>query len=430
MSKGKKMQLKPLKFLLPPVLLAIFPILSFFLNNSQELSLKFISKPFLYSITVVVLATLVLFFLIRDKFKTSVIVSMFVFIFFSYGHLSRALNSKLFISLPNGMILGPDKVLLPVIFMLIAFLIIKILRSKKSFSKLISFLTISLVVLVGYLSIAIVGSESRKGKSEIVPGKGISGEVASGKVSPDIYYIILDGYARQDILQEIYAHDNSEFTGSLEKMGFYIADKACSNYIHTYLSLPSTLNMRYLDELPEKYGKNPASEITAIKLVEENEVARKLKDYGYTIINFASTWEGTDEKYRADITYKEEGYFKILGKNIFIDETEITFLQTTLLSPLIKEVWGDALREKTLSTLQKLPTIPAKEGKKFVTAHIMAPHPPYVFNADGSPVLGLSWRWLMKELTKDQSTWASWFLFQTRLFRYCKKLFRIQKICQ
>jgi hypothetical protein len=104
-------------------------------------------------------------------------------------------------------------------------------------------------------------------------------------------------------------------------------------------------------------------------------------------INFASSWEGTDDNYRADINIKEEGYFKILGRNLSLDESEITFLQTTLLAPLIKEVWGDVLRERTLLTLQKLPTIPFEEGKKFVTAHIMAPHPPYVFNVDGSPIL-------------------------------------------
>jgi len=388
MIKKKKMIAKgSLVFLLPPVLLAIFPILSFFLNNSQELSLKFIGRPLFYSIVVAILSTLVLFFLVKNRAKASVIISLFVFVFFSYGHLSRALNSKLFILLPSGMVLGPDKVLLPIIFGLVTFLVFKILRSKKSFFKVVSFLAISLIVLVGYLSIAIVGGESRKAKNEGVKKESQAQPVESGKDSPDIYYIILDGYARGDVLQEIYDYDNSRFIDSLQTMGFYVASKARSNYIHTYLSLPSTLNMRYLDDLPEKYGENPASGIAARKLVEENEVARKLKGYGYTTINFASSWEGTDENYQADINYKKDGYFKILGKNLSLDESEITFLQTTLFSPLIKEVWGDVLRERTLSTLQKLPTIPFEEGKKFVTAHIMAPHPPYVFNADGSPVL-------------------------------------------
>ncbi len=389
MNQGKKTsQLKAISFLLPPVLLAVFPILSFFLSNSQELSLKFVQGLLVYSVTTVALATLILFFIIKDKHKASVIVSLIVFIFFSYGRLSRALDKKFFVPLPGGVVLGPDKVLLPVIFVLFVLLAFKILRSKMLFSKVVSFLIISLVVLVGYLSVAIVANESRKIKNE---GKQTENQVLtteSKKDGPDIYYIVLDGYARNDILQEIYGYDNSKFVDSLKKMGFYVADKARSNYIHTYLSLPSALNMRYLDDLPEKYGTNPASGNAARKLVEENEAAKKLKSLGYTTINFVSGWEGTNESYRADINFKKDGYFKVFGKNISLDEAEITFLQTTLLSPLIKKVRGDALRERTISTLQNLPIIPFKEGKKFVTAHIMAPHPPYVFNADGSPSLG------------------------------------------
>jgi hypothetical protein len=383
MNKDKK--LKRFDYLLPPVLLVVFPILSFYLANFQELSLKFINKPFYFLVTAVVLATLVLFFLIGERYKASIVVSLFTFIFFSYGHLSRALNSILFIQLPRGVVLGPDKILLPVVFGLTTFLVFKILRSKKSFSKTVSFLTISLLVLVGYLGVAIAGVESKKNNNEVVEKE--QSRMVENKDAPDVYYIILDGYARQDVLAEIYNYDNSGFVDSLEKMGFYVANQARSNYIHTYLSLPSTLNMRYLDDLLENYGSNPASGIAARKLVEENQVAKNLKSYGYTTINFVSSWQGTDNNYQADININQEGYFKILGKNLSFDESEMTFLQTTLLSPLVKEVWGDALREKTLSAIQKLPTIPFEEGKKFVTAHILAPHPPYVFNADGSPVL-------------------------------------------
>ena len=31
------------------------------------------------------------------------------------------------------------------------------------------------------------------------------------QVNPDIYYIILDGYARLDILENLYGYDNSDF---------------------------------------------------------------------------------------------------------------------------------------------------------------------------------------------------------------------------
>ncbi|MBL7078587.1 hypothetical protein ISS42_02940 [Candidatus Shapirobacteria bacterium] len=390
MIKIKKklfLKTKSLRFLIPPVFMAVFPILSFYLTNISELSLKFIEKPLFYSIISAITVTLLLFVLAKSKNKASLIASLFLLIFFSYGHLSNSLNDKLFIQLPNSIVLGPDKVLLPLIFGLFIILSAKILKSENKLTGTAAFLKVSLLVLVACLSMVIIKTEYQKKDNALVrPIKTEDEGLIVRENAPDIYYLILDGYARQDILQKVYDYDNSEFIDNLEKMGFYVADSSRSNYLHTYLSLPSTLNMRYLDELPEKYGPNPASGLAARELTAENEVSQKLKNYGYTIINFASTWEGTDEKYQADITYKEDEYFKIMGKNIALDETSITFLQTTLLSPLIKEVWGDALRARTLATLQKLPTIPFQEGKKFTLAHIMAPHPPYVFTAEGNPV--------------------------------------------
>jgi len=382
-------KLKKIFFLLPLILMPSFPILSFYLKNISELSLKFIVKPLTSSIGLSLIGALLFSLIIKNKNKAALIVLLFNLIFFSYGHLSNSLNSILFIQLPNEVVLGPDKTLLPIITVLFIFLSFRILGSKKDFNQTISFINASLLFIVGYLSLSIVQKEYQKGANlEIFPFQSQSKISENQKMTPDIYYIILDGYARQDILKEIYHYDNSWFIESLRKMGFYVADYARSNYLHTYLSLPSTLNMRYLDELPKKHGTNPVSNIAARQLIYDNEVTRKLKACGYTIINFASTWEGTNENFQADITYKSTQYFKIFGKNISFDENTIIFLQTTLLSPFIKEVWFDTLRAHTLSTLQKLPGIPFLKGKKFTIVHLIAPHPPYVFTAEGYPVQG------------------------------------------
>ena len=54
---------------------------------------------------------------------------------------------------------------------------------------------------------------------------------------PTVYYIILDGYARQDVLQEKYQIDNTPFIDFLKQKGFYVAEQATSNYKSTALSL-------------------------------------------------------------------------------------------------------------------------------------------------------------------------------------------------
>src|SRR6188472_659615 len=55
--------------------------------------------------------------------------------------------------------------------------------------------------------------------------------------NPDIYYIIVDGYARADVLQKYYDFDNSEFLAALGKRGFALNDHSRANYYWTFLSL-------------------------------------------------------------------------------------------------------------------------------------------------------------------------------------------------
>jgi hypothetical protein len=63
---------------------------------------------------------------------------------------------------------------------------------------------------------------------------------------PDIYYIVLDGYVRSDILQEMFGFDNSEFIKDLREKGFIVPASNHSNYPVTPLSVSSTLNMDYI----------------------------------------------------------------------------------------------------------------------------------------------------------------------------------------
>jgi hypothetical protein len=70
---------------------------------------------------------------------------------------------------------------------------------------------------------------------------------APRELMPDIYYIILDGHGRADVLAMLYNVDNSTFTNGLEQRGFKVASQSRSNYMRTIQSLSSSLNMSYLD---------------------------------------------------------------------------------------------------------------------------------------------------------------------------------------
>ncbi len=79
---------------------------------------------------------------------------------------------------------------------------------------------------------------------------------------------------------------------------------------------------------------------------------------------------------------------KLIGnQNQFLDEFLILLIHTSILRPIEKPIIND-LRKSHLYTFSKLAKIPNINGPKFVFAHIMAPHPPYLFGENGESVPG------------------------------------------
>ncbi len=119
-----------------------------------------------------------------------------------------------------------------------------------------------------------------------------AGETPAKEALPDIYYIILDGYTRQDVLQELYGYDNSEFIQALEDRGFYIAKVSRSNYAETVYSISSALNMTHITPFLENINQGePITDEEVLKdalsvLVQQNRVSAYLKSLDYQIVNF------------------------------------------------------------------------------------------------------------------------------------------------
>ncbi len=105
---------------------------------------------------------------------------------------------------------------------------------------------------------------------------------------PDIYYIILDGYARSDVMSELFGFDNRPFLERLERRGFYIAKRSTANYCQTPLSLSSSLNAVYLN------GLIPSSSHDKSQLAEwigNGAVVRTLRGQGYRFVTFATGFD-------------------------------------------------------------------------------------------------------------------------------------------
>ena len=205
----------------------------------------------------------------------------------------------------------------------------------------------------------------------------------AGDIKPDIYYIILDGYARADVLQEVYAFDNTEFLDALRSRGFFVAELSHSNYSQTQLSLASSLNFEYLDYLSFASGRSTNRDPLG-GLILESRVRSWLEEAGYQF--FLS-----GEYLFAEIRDPAIVFFEP-------NQTALTTFESLLLESCMFEILVDTgqvdisnytyqtHREKILNGFAMAERLASSTSPKFVFVHIIAPHPPFVFDQNGDPI--------------------------------------------
>ena len=199
---------------------------------------------------------------------------------------------------------------------------------------------------------------------------------------PNIYYIIMDGYGRHDVLKDIYKYDNATFLEALRELGFYVASGSHANYAQTLLSFSSSLNMDYLDRFAAETGEASRDRSKLRELVSDNKVSRSLRSAGYKWISFASGYSGTDVR-RSDLRIETSFSLSEFG-NVLMRLTPLPWLQRAIPITALQSWQFEAHRKRIRNTLTALPELAVKEaGPFFALAHVIAPHPPFVFKAGG-----------------------------------------------
>lgn len=376
-----------------PVLFAVFPVLFLFAHNMHLFHVSAVVSPLVIVLFLAVFPWLGLSFVLKNSRKAALIVSLFFVLFFSYESSFDAIRDSvarvdwlvgLFIRLgigPTG-IRAPLLVVFGVIFALGTYWSIRTRRDLHNLTLVANVVASALVLLT---LIDIVGYEVRIGsawrQSGVVEALDVA-QTRSGEAEtlPNIYYVILDGYARADVLEELYQYDNKEFIDYLSGMGFYVAGESRSNYCQTYLSLASSLNMTYLDELAARVGPESRSRRPAVNMIWYNDVSRFLKRFGYVTVAFSSGWWGT-EITNADL-YMIPRWQPDFFQRELIAMTPLPFVARQL---GVQAQYG-AHRERILYTFDKLVEVAELEDPSFVFAHIVAPHPPFVFGRHGEEI--------------------------------------------
>ena len=192
---------------------------------------------------------------------------------------------------------------------------------------------------------------------------------------PDIYFIILDAYGRGDVLKDNFEFDNGWFLNFLKAQGFYVAENSRSNYPVTILSLASTLNANFLPSIVSPWNPNSTDDRPVIRAVKDNSLVQTLRRAGYQIVTLSSGYFPT-ELDDPDLVY-EGG--RLNGFGAFA----LGYLQWPGVRSWVSNSLHRAHRQMLLGNLSSLPRTVEAPGPKFVFAHIVAPHPPFVFTSGG-----------------------------------------------
>jgi len=395
-----------------PFLFAVFPILALYAHNIDQTSFE----SLLWPLMIVLLFAAGLFMLLRyclsDAGKSGLIVSLIMVLFFTYGHIHAQILewiSKYFFYKADFKVINyaaradiAIHILLLILFIVILKKLITIVRKKTFSIRVTHYLnTVSLFLIVINLSYIIFYTAKAEKYEYRHDSRVKTSYIRETSQKPDIYYIILDGYARGDILKEFYGFDNSEFLDYLRRKGFFIADKSYSNYAWTFLSLPSSLNLKYINYLSDTAGKLSNDLRIPYEMIKNNYAANFLKKRGYLFVHFNSTWGATLRNRYADVqvSYK---------KGLFNDEFIRVLTKTTILK-VIDSFIIENLAEVHLNAFRKLEEIPEIKEPTFTFVHMILPHHPYIFDRHGnikSPPTMLNQftlgKWEMKDEYIDQ----------------------------
>jgi len=213
----------------------------------------------------------------------------------------------------------------------------------------------------------------------------------SGTLS-DIYFVILDEYAAPSQMKRYFQYDMSPFVEYLTQKGFMVTEMNTES-LATVAILDGLLNM----EAKERQDGTPSSGSLSGSLLESTNIVNSqdeeqiirlrnskviayLKSIGYQFINMGSWFTQTRYNQLADQNINCFGFQ-------FTDELSTIILHNSVLRLILINRYFH--RKAVLDAFASLENMPVTDGKpKFIFAHIICPHSPYVFGSNGEK-LGL-----------------------------------------
>jgi hypothetical protein len=383
---------KPFHFLL----LAVYPVLALTAANAEQIALKDAFRPLVLSLMLALAAFAVYRLLLRDSARAALATSITVLMLLSYGHLYNALK----LIGVSGLAVR-HRFLLPLIvaaILLGAFLIAR-KRPSPLLTSTLNWIAV-IAVALPVASLALTSGRSILAYRQTGLDKpGCALHPPPGTPLPDVYFIVMDAYERDDVLREMHGADITPFIEWLEERGFYVARGAMANYRHTELSLSSTLNMEYVQTLLGTDSPDiDEGRWRLVKMIPNNRLRHELECLGYKTVGIETGISWTEWRNASYFIARDSDPLHNAGLVGAITPFESQFLDTTIARAVLDGFRtregsappaidpNEGTRQRILFALDQLQRVPLLPSPKLVFVHVLSPHPPFVFGPNGEPI--------------------------------------------
>ncbi len=280
------------------LVLGAYPVLALLATNVGQVKAGSGWRPLVLSVLLSGLLFMLLRWFIKDVYRAAFLTTLWMALFFSYGHIYMMLTEKW------------EKINFTP-YLLAAWLVLAVLfyfwATRPRFTFRDAVLALNVVSLgLAVTSLVQINSGTQAGSGHYVAAKNAPvAQLTRPQNPPDVYYFILDSYGRDDLLKQAYGYDNSGFLKGLEERGFYVARCSQSNYVRTEISIGSSLNMAYLQDLDPAFSPDSIKRARLWDSLKHSAARYNFESMGYKTIGFATgfAWNELED---ADIFYTPE----------------------------------------------------------------------------------------------------------------------------
>jgi hypothetical protein len=380
-----------------PLLWGVFPVLALFAYNVLEIKFTEIARSLVVTFCLALILLLLLRLIVREWHKAAAVSVLVLLAFYSYGHVYQFLEGVS----PAGIILGRHRFLAPIYLVVFGLAIWWVARRKGDLRVMTRALNVAALtaLVLPVLQISLYSFREANAGTVNASTDLQFLQPSQSRSPPNIYYIILDGYSRDDVLKQFYQYDNRSFLNELTDLGFYIARCSQSNYSQTQLSLASTLNLNYISVIAPDFTENRTDRVGMPGLIKRSLVRQSLEELGYTMVAFETGYYWTQVEDAGVYVSPESSMASLLTISSGLNDFEALLIRNsaglilvdgaTVLPGFVRSTLDHPLeihRQRILFTLDQLGKLGKMSGPKFVFAHIVSPHKPFVFGPNGESV--------------------------------------------